>query len=180
MQIAKLVDAADGEGPFFLVSDANDDHHDDYGAQLSAKTWRNQCPEDVWLREETRGGESGVRLTDRGCALTQNRGGMQGHDMGFVDVSFAPWMIRFSRVLGPYRGWPAPSDDSRFGKWLRAVEENDAVKKTTSDDELYLDSYERYAGMHHLPTMYCFGWWRGGKGPESWKMDPTNAALDPG
>lgn len=111
----------------------------------------------------------------------ENRGWMQGRDMGFVDASFAPWMIRLSRVLGPYRGWPAPSDDSRFGKWLRAIEENDAVKKTTSDDELYLDSYERYAGVYHLPTMY----WVGESGEEGrdlshgrWTLQTV--ALDPG
>jgi len=28
---------------------------------------------------------------------------------------------------------------------VRAIEGNDAVKDTTSDDQLYLDSYERYA-----------------------------------
>lgn len=71
---------------------------------------------------------------------------MKGPDLRFVDVSFAPWMIRLSRVLGTYRGWPAAAEDSRFGKWLKAIEEHEAVKKTTSDHKLYLDSYERYAG----------------------------------
>ena len=32
-----------------------------------------------------------------------------------------------------------------MGKMVRAVENADPVKKTTSDDELYLDSYKRYA-----------------------------------
>lgn len=50
-------------------------------------------------------------------------------------------------MLSPYRGWPAANPSSRFGRWIQAVKENDAVKKTTSDDHLYLDSYERYAGM---------------------------------
>jgi glutathione S-transferase len=48
-------------------------------------------------------------------------------------------------VLKPYRGWPGPEPGSRWEKWVRAIEGNDAVKKTTSDDQLYLDSYERYA-----------------------------------
>ncbi|EMD01077.1 hypothetical protein BAUCODRAFT_62112 [Baudoinia panamericana UAMH 10762] len=85
-QIAKLVSAADSNGPFFL----------------------------------------GSKLT-------------------FVDVQMAPWVIRLEKVLKPYRGWPDPEPGSRWEKWVRAIEANDAVKKTTSDDDLYLDSYERYA-----------------------------------
>ena len=30
--------------------------------------------------------------------------------------------------------------------WIAALEASEAVKNTTSDDGLYLDSYERYAG----------------------------------
>lgn len=85
-QIAKVVDAADSEGPFFL-----------------------------------------------------------GSDMTFVDVQLAPWIVRLEKVLKPYRGWPTPEPGTRWEKFVRAVEEHDAVRRTTSDDELYLDSYERYA-----------------------------------
>lgn len=85
-QIAKLVDAADKSGPFFL-----------------------------------------------------------GSEMGFVDVQMAPWVVRLQKVLKPYRGWPEPEQGTRWEKWVRAIEGADAVKKTTSTDELYLDSYERYA-----------------------------------
>lgn len=84
-QIAKLVDAAHAEGPFFL-----------------------------------------------------------GEHMGFVDVQFAPWIVRMEKVLKPYRGWPDPTP-GRWARWVQAITENDAVQKTTSDDQLYLDSYERYA-----------------------------------
>ncbi len=49
------------------------------------------------------------------------------------------------RVLQPYRGWPDPEPNSRWEKWVKAIENAKPVKKTTSDDELYLDSYERYA-----------------------------------
>jgi glutathione S-transferase len=69
-----------------------------------------------------------------------------GEEISFVDVQFAPWMIRMKRVLGPYRGWPNPEPGSRWEKWVDAVEANEKVKATTSGDELYLDSYERYAG----------------------------------
>lgn len=70
-----------------------------------------------------------------------------GPHISFVDIQFAPWMLRLSRVLKPYCGWPDPEVGSRWGSWLEAVENDEAVKATTSTDELYLDSYERYAGM---------------------------------
>jgi glutathione S-transferase len=68
-----------------------------------------------------------------------------GNEMTFVDVQIAPWVVRLQKVLKPYRGWPEPEPGSRWEKWVRAIERNDAVKNTTSDDQLYLDSYERYA-----------------------------------
>lgn len=68
-----------------------------------------------------------------------------GEEMTFVDVQIAPWVVRLQKVLKPYRGWPEPEPGSRWEKWVRAIEENQAVKNTTSDDQLYLDSYERYA-----------------------------------
>ncbi len=68
-----------------------------------------------------------------------------GPQLSYVDIQFAPWMIRFSRVLRPYRNWPVPSPGSRWEQWVDAVENNEHVKATTSSDELYMDSYERYA-----------------------------------
>jgi glutathione S-transferase len=68
-----------------------------------------------------------------------------GADMGFVDVQIAPWVLRLRRVLGPYRGWPEVEEGSRWAKWVQAIEADKSVKATTSSDELYLDSYERYA-----------------------------------
>ncbi|GIZ40544.1 hypothetical protein CKM354_000387800 [Cercospora kikuchii] len=85
-QIAKLVEAADQQGPFFL-----------------------------------------------------------GPTLSFVDVQFAPWVVRLNRVLKPYRGWPDPEPGSRFESWVQAIETSEPVNNTTSTDELYLDSYERYA-----------------------------------
>jgi glutathione S-transferase len=69
-----------------------------------------------------------------------------GKSLGFVDVQFAPWMLRLRRVLHPYRGWPDPEPGTRWATWVQAVEDDPSVKATTSTDELYLDSYERYAG----------------------------------
>ncbi|RAQ42452.1 glutathione transferase [Aspergillus flavus] len=68
-----------------------------------------------------------------------------GANISFVDVQVAPWIIRLSRVLKPYRAWPDPDAGSRWGAWVNAIEANEHVKATTSDDELYIDSYERYA-----------------------------------
>ncbi len=52
------------------------------------------------------------------------------------------------RVLKPYRGWPDPEAGSRWASWMEAVEGDECVRATTSGEELYLDSYERYAGMY--------------------------------
>jgi glutathione S-transferase len=68
-----------------------------------------------------------------------------GPQMTFVDVQIAPWVLRLRRVLKPYRGWPEPEPGSRWAKWVEAIEGNEAIRATTSTDELYLDSYERYA-----------------------------------
>lgn len=68
-----------------------------------------------------------------------------GDKMTFVDVQMAPWVLRLSRVLKPYRGFPDPSPGSRWASWVEAIDTNPHVQATTSTDELYLDSYERYA-----------------------------------
>ena len=69
-----------------------------------------------------------------------------GPHISFVDVQFAPWIVRFRRVMQPYRAWPDPVPGTRWAKWVDAVENNEGVRATTSTDDLYLDSYERYAG----------------------------------
>jgi hypothetical protein len=69
-----------------------------------------------------------------------------GSTLGFVDIQFAPWVVRLNRVLKPYRGWPEPERGSRWARWIEAIEGDEFVRATTSGDELYLDSYERYAG----------------------------------
>ncbi|KAL1653490.1 hypothetical protein SLS61_004000 [Didymella pomorum] len=68
-----------------------------------------------------------------------------GSQISFVDVQVAPWVLRLRRVLGPYRGWPEPEEGSRWKAWVDAIDNEPSVRATTSTDELYLDSYERYA-----------------------------------
>lgn len=65
--------------------------------------------------------------------------------MSYVDIVIAPWVLRCSRVLKHYRGWPDPEPGSRWGRWVDAIENNEHVKATTSTNDLYIDSYERYA-----------------------------------
>lgn len=71
-------------------------------------------------------------------------------------------MLRLSRVLKPYRGWPDPEVGSRWEAWTQAVESDERVKNTTSSDELYLESYERYAdnrsGTSKLQEAIDNGW----------------------
>lgn len=68
-----------------------------------------------------------------------------GPQMSLVDIQAAPWIIRLRRVLKPYRGWPDAEEGSRLAIWINAFETNQHVQATTSTDELYHDSYERYA-----------------------------------
>ncbi|KAF2686561.1 hypothetical protein K458DRAFT_476418 [Lentithecium fluviatile CBS 122367] len=68
-----------------------------------------------------------------------------GQHFGFVDVQIAPWVVRLKKVLGPYRGWPEPEEGTRWKAWVEAIEGEESVRRTTSEDALYLDSYERYA-----------------------------------
>ncbi|KAF3389391.1 Glutathione S-transferase U8 [Penicillium rolfsii] len=68
-----------------------------------------------------------------------------GSQMSFVDIQAAPWVIRLRRVLTPYRGWPDAEAGTRWASWVDAIDSNEHVRATTSSDELYLDSYARYA-----------------------------------
>lgn len=68
-----------------------------------------------------------------------------GPNISLVDVQIAPWILRLSRVLKPYRGWPDPEKGSRWAAWVDAIESNQHIQATMSTDQLYMDSYERYA-----------------------------------
>ena len=76
-----------------------------------------------------------------------------GRDISFVDIQIAPWVLRLSRVLKPYRGWPDPEAGTRWAAWVNAIELDRHVKATMSTDQLYLDSYERYAGESYRPML---------------------------
>lgn len=75
-----------------------------------------------------------------------------GPQISFVDVQAAPWILRLNLVLKPYRGWPDPEEGSRWASWVNAITTHEDVRATTSTDELYLDSYQRYA-REFLPSL---------------------------
>ncbi|KAL7006450.1 hypothetical protein EMMF5_004103, partial [Cystobasidiomycetes sp. EMM_F5] len=68
----------------------------------------------------------------------------EGNSLGWQDVMAVPWLYRMDKVLKPYRGFQTPSGD-KFNAYLRRLFAHPAVAGTCSDDELYLDSYARYA-----------------------------------
>jgi len=67
-----------------------------------------------------------------------------GTDLGWVDIMAGPWLYRAKIVLAHYRGFEMPQGE-RFNAWLGRLFEHPAFKATCSTDELYIDSYERYA-----------------------------------
>ncbi|KAK6380943.1 hypothetical protein LTS17_005144 [Exophiala oligosperma] len=64
-----------------------------------------------------------------------------GNEIGFVDVMFAPWIIRLSRVLSYYRNFPRPEVGTRWRMWVDAIEHDERVKRTVSDENSYHGVY---------------------------------------
>ncbi|OAP60747.1 hypothetical protein AYL99_05749 [Fonsecaea erecta] len=64
-----------------------------------------------------------------------------GNEIGFVDVVFAPWIIRLSRVLSYYRNFPRPEVGTRWRQWVDAIEADDRVRRTVSDENSYHGVY---------------------------------------
>jgi len=65
-------------------------------------------------------------------------------ELSWADVMAAPWLYRAKIVLTHYRGFQLPHGE-RFNGWLGRLFEHPTFKATCSTDQLYLDSYERYA-----------------------------------
>ncbi|KZV77902.1 glutathione S-transferase, partial [Exidia glandulosa HHB12029] len=66
-------------------------------------------------------------------------------DLGWADIMAGPWLYRATVVLKHYRGWPVPGEDTKTGAWIRRIVEHPIFARTTSTEDLYLESYERYA-----------------------------------
>lgn len=79
------------------------------------------------------------REVDKPCGLWTQAG-----ELGWSDVMVGPWLFRATNVLKHYRGFELPSDE-KFTAWISRLLEYPAFKKTCSTEELYLESYERYA-----------------------------------
>ena len=59
-----------------------------------------------------------------------------GPTISFVDVMFAPWVLRLSRVLTRYRGYEFSSAlDQRWQAWVNAIESDERVRATTSEHD---------------------------------------------
>ncbi|KAF9063095.1 glutathione S-transferase [Rhodocollybia butyracea] len=65
-------------------------------------------------------------------------------DLGLVDVMAGPWLYRAKSVLTYYRGFELPHG-KKFETWLNKLFNHPDFKKTCSTEDLYVDSYERYA-----------------------------------
>lgn len=65
-----------------------------------------------------------------------------GEAISYVDVAFAPWIIRLSRVLERFRGWNNPDMGMRWQSWVNAVEGDERVRRTVCQDEGYHSVYK--------------------------------------
>jgi len=68
----------------------------------------------------------------------------EGGELGWADVMVGPWLFRASNVLKHYRSFELPPGP-KVKAWLDRLFNHPAFKATCSTEELYLDSYERYA-----------------------------------
>lgn len=64
-----------------------------------------------------------------------------GSTLSYVDIAFAPWIIRLSRVLSYYRGFPRPEVGTRWQAWCEAIENDEVVRRTVSEEKNYRDVY---------------------------------------
>ncbi|GKT39968.1 glutathione S-transferase U1 [Colletotrichum spaethianum] len=65
-----------------------------------------------------------------------------GSSLSLVDVHFAPFAVRLSRILQPRCGWTAPTPGLRWARWLDALESNVHVKATTSGRDVYVETVD--------------------------------------
>jgi len=69
----------------------------------------------------------------------------QQDDIGYVDILFAPWCIRWEIMKDvPEIGLPEFPDSERFQKWWKAVKNHPAVKETAIDSQKSIDRYTEH------------------------------------
>ncbi|KAJ7126447.1 glutathione S-transferase [Mycena crocata] len=88
------------------------------------------------------GGTSGVgeqKALAAGLGLWHEHG-----DLSLADVMAGPWIFRTHNVLKHYRGFDFPAG-AKFNAWTNRLFNHPAFKATCSTEDLYIDSYQRYA-----------------------------------
>ncbi|KXJ91950.1 hypothetical protein Micbo1qcDRAFT_233301 [Microdochium bolleyi] len=79
-----------------------------------------------------------------------------GADMCLVDIHFAPFAIRLSRLFPERRKWLAPMPGTRWHQWADALEHNPHVQATTSNIELYTETFDLFSTIqlqHSAPSI---------------------------
>lgn len=64
-----------------------------------------------------------------------------GGQMSLVDIHLAPFVVRMSRILQPFRGWMPPVPE-RWQVWVDAIESNVHVRNTVSAERLYAETVD--------------------------------------
>ncbi|GJC99777.1 glutathione S-transferase domain-containing protein [Colletotrichum higginsianum] len=65
-----------------------------------------------------------------------------GSSLSLVDVHFAPFAVRLSRILQFRCGWTAPTPGLRWARWFDALENNVHIRATTSGRDVYAETVE--------------------------------------
>jgi len=70
---------------------------------------------------------------------------LPGGQLGWADIMAGPWLFRATNVLKHYRRFEFPAEANKTSEWIERVVNHTVFARTCSTEELYLDSYERYA-----------------------------------
>ncbi len=71
--------------------------------------------------------------------------------MCLVDVHFAPFAIRLSRILAPLQQWTDVPSSTRWQQWIAAIEQNPHVQATTSSADMYTETVGLLVSGRHPP-----------------------------
>ncbi|KAL0576951.1 hypothetical protein V5O48_005022 [Marasmius crinis-equi] len=89
---------------------------------------------------------------------------IEGNDqLSLTDVLVAPFLYRATNVLKHYRDYEMPGG-KKFKAYVTRLINHPAFKKTCSTDDLYIDSYERYAFNRPNPNGQLQNAMNAGKG----------------
>ncbi|KAF5387909.1 hypothetical protein D9615_000818 [Tricholomella constricta] len=91
------------------------------------------------LGGEGAAGEGEKRALAHGLGLW-----VEGGDLGYADAMAGPWIFRASNALKHYRGFELPKG-TKFEAYIEKLFNHPVFKATCSTEDLYIDSYARYA-----------------------------------